>query len=651
MADETQPTQFEDSPRGWASRLAVELAHAKKTIEKWHIEGDKIDKRFRDERDATSSDTRWNIFTSNVITKHASLYGQPPKVSVSRRFADAKDDEARVAAQIAERALNTDIESDSDTYREALDYNLLDRLLPGLAMARLRYVPTFETVPAVPAIVDPLTGRELAPEVPETERKTDEAVEVDYVHWKDFLWGPARVWHEVSWVAFRVKMTKDALEERFGDVAKLVPLTTVRGDEERSATPWSRVDVWEIWHKETRQVFWYVEGFHQTLDIQADPLELERFFPCPKPWLALTTTSGMVPRPDFVLARDLYNEIDDLSARIRLLQDAVKAAGAYDKTNEGLKRLLSARGNELIPVDNWAMFAQTGGIKGAIDWMPLDQIVSAMLSLRDLRRENIEALHQIEGTADIMRGQATTPGATATEQRIKAGFGSVRLRKLQDEFACYASDIQKIKFEIMCKHFDPETFLRQSNAQYMFDAASAGRAVQLLKSQAATFRVEVKPESINLQDFAALKNERMEVLTGITGFIQAMAPLAQQMPGSTQYLLQILQWAVAGLRGASQIEGVLDQAIVAAQQAAQQPQAPPQPDPKLLTQQMKGAQDLQKIQAETQADLLREQAKVEADRQREANQAYYNVQEQLQRQQIANADRIPNPNTSFKGPG
>jgi hypothetical protein len=306
---------------------------------------------------------------------------------------------------------------------------------------------------------------------------------------------------------------------------------------------------------------------------------------------------------------------------------------------------MSSRGNVLIPVSNWAMFAEKNGIAGAIAWLPIEQIVNTMLALRDYRRELIDALHQIEGTPDIMRGQATQAGASATEQAIKTRSGSVRIQKTQDEFARFASDGQKIKSEIISKHFDANTILVQANAEHSFDADAAVRAVELIKNRLATYRIEVKSDAVNLQDFAQLRSERMDLLTGITTYVQAMAPVAQQMPQAAPVLLQILQWTVSGLRGASQIEGVLDQAIEQAKQAAQQAQAtPPQPDQKLLAQQMKGAQDIQKIQAEVQADLVREQAKVEADRQREANQAMYNVQEQAARAQIAAANRPANPN-------
>lgn len=636
---------WEPTPQGWARRWQTELSAARKCLEKWHEQGARINKRFRDERERKEDgDTRWNLFTSTVETKMATLYGQTPKVSVTRRFADSGDDVARVAALMLERLLNSDIEKDSDTFADAVQYALEDRLLPGLGGVRVRYVAEFEDVGGAPAMLAADGVTVLAPEVPPTPRKTYECAEADYTHWRDFLWSPARVWHEVRWLAFGADMSRQQLVSRFGeDVGKRVPLNAAKHGEEdgteKKATPWDRARVWEIWDKETRRVFWYVDGFSEVLDEKEDPLGLEGFWPCPRPLLANTTTSTMVPRPDFVLAQDFYDEIDLVSTRITLLERAIRVAGVYDKSSDAIRRLLTESGqNDLYPVDNWAMHAEKGGMRGVVDWLPLEQITTAMTSLRDYRRELVDALYQVTGMADIMRG-ASDPSETARAQGIKAKFGSVRLQRLQDEVARFASDVQRLKAEVISKHFDTATIIAYSNIESTPDKDLALPAAELLKSRLADYRVEVKPEAVSLTDFAALKQERLEVLAGISSFLQTVAPLAQSMPGSLPFLLQMLQWAVSGLKGSSGIEGVIDQAIAAAQQAPPQGESQQQPDPKLLAQQMKGQQELAKVQAESQARMQEIAAEVQADEARERNQMTYNVREAAIKQTISDASR------------
>jgi hypothetical protein len=130
---------FDDSPAGLAKRWQFEIAAARKSVEDWHKAGEKVVKRFLDKRDDGDTSSRVNLFHSNTQTLLSMLYGKPPSCVVSRRFADADDDVARVAGEVLERHLNTDMEDDGDGYALALQYALQDRLLPGLGVVRVRY--------------------------------------------------------------------------------------------------------------------------------------------------------------------------------------------------------------------------------------------------------------------------------------------------------------------------------------------------------------------------------------------------------------------------------------------------------------------------------------------------------------------------------
>lgn len=656
--DNTQEGEFQDTPQGWAQLWAMEFQAARDALKKWQKRAKKVDERFRDDREAKDrTDTRWNLFTANVRTQQSILYGKVPTVSVSRRFADAQDDDARVAGELLERLLNTDIERDGDGYALALQQATQDYLLPGLGNARIRYELEEETLPDEPARVGP-DGRELAPALTGRKQKTSEDVEVDYVHWQDQLWSPARVWQEVRWWAFRAEMSRDALVKRFGEeLGRQVPLNAkkpkgeerTRGDQPAKPGPWGRAEVWEVWDKERKRVFWYVEGFGRILDNREDPLGLQGFWPFPRPMAANLTNTAFVPTPDFVLAQDLYDEIDLVSTKITELQDALKVAGVYDAKNQGVQQLLENGGrNVLIPVNNWGAFSQQGGLQGVVDWMPLEQIAAAMDKLREYRAELIQALDQVEGTSDLMRGQAADAAETATAQGIKARFGSVRVQAKQDELARFASELAWLKAQVIAKLFDPETILERANAQYMFDdPATAQRAVALIKDRLhREYRVQVKPENVSLQDFAALKQEAMEVLGGIGTYLTTVGPLTQQAPGSAPFLLEILQWSMSRLRGAATLEAIIDRAVTQAKQAAAVPQGQQAPDPKLLAaqakmqaQQQKAQLDEQKAQADLQRDAMRAQMDVQAEMAKQQAQTVENVKEEKMRLELkASAD-------------
>lgn len=655
MALPIEDDKFADTPEGWASRWSVEMDAAKDDTKKWHTRGAKVVKRYLDERDSDKNGKRrLNLFHADTETKRAMLYGQLPKASVGRKYGDPDDDEARVASEMLERLLNCDIERNSDTFATALRNALKDWLLPGAGFLRQRYVAEFETVPAQEAMLHPVTGQELAPAVPETQRKTTEDVNHDYVHWKDARWSPCRTWDELRWIAFRAHMARTELVKRFGEeVGKQVPLNTKktgRGDDVQKSDPWSRADVWEIWSKEGKEVFWWVEGYGKILDRKPDTLGLDNFWPCPYPLLANLTTDRLMPTPDFSIAQDQYDGIDNLYDRICLLEDAVAVRGAYNKASGDLTALLDTSGqNELIPVDNWALFAEKGGIKGQVDWFPLDMVAAALDKLTQKLSDKIVLLQQVSGVADLMRG-ASQVSETATAQKIKANFGSIRSRDMQDEFARFASDAQRIKAEIIAKHFDPETILKRSNMERSADAELAQQAVQLIKSDFSAYRIEVKPEAVNMADMASLKQERTEFMQGVSTFFQAMVPLVQAMPGTTPMMLQMIRWAMVGFKGSSTIEGVLDRAIAQSEQQAQQPKPPPPPDPKIVAAQMKSQADMQKTQmtgqlnqqkaqldmqaemartqATLQADLTRIDAETQAEVSKQAAQATFNIQEE-----------------------
>lgn len=644
----------------------MEFEAAKKELKPWHESAKRVVDRFLDKGSSTRNDgrgrskeRRLNLYTANVQTLQAITYGKTPKVDVSRKFSDYMDNTARVAGEMMERIANSDIQKDNDTYALAMNHVLEDRYIPGMGNARVRYVAAFAQEDGTPALLDG-NGNEAAPPVPGTTSKTHESVEVDYVPWKDQLWSPARTFEEVRWWAFRAEMSREDLVEKFGKVGEVLPMNAKRAkgnkvSDARQLDPWARCDVWEIWDKENQATWFFVEGYSEVLkplDADAeengcimDPLQLEGFWPFPMPFIANTTTSGFVPQSDFVIAQDLYNEVDDYTSRIWTLQKALKVAGVYDKNaGESVGRLINeAYDNELIPVPNWGAFVEKGGVSGSIAWLPLEQVTATLDKLIELRNGAIELLYQVTGFSDIMRGQATT-ATTATEQGIKAKFASVRVQRLQDEFARFCSDVQKLKLEVISKHFEPQTIIERSNILRTPDAQYAMEAVQLIKSDFYSYRIEVKPESVSLTDYAMLRSERSEFIQGLAQFISSAAPLAQGLPQSAPYLMEMLKWFITGFKGSSEMQGVIDRAIAVAEQAQQQAAAnpqPPPPDPKMQALQLKGMQQQQKAQAdqqhtaaELQADLIRLNAETRAQAQQNVQAAQVDVQAEAAKQRI-----------------
>ena len=578
-------SDFDSSPMGLAQRWGTEIQAADQELTKFHDESRRIVARYLDKRDAYGKDeSKVNLFWSTMKVLLSMLYARPPKADVSRTFQDFEDDVARVAGTMLQRILNRGFDDNTSTWDTNVRQGIEDWLVVGLGQIWLRY--EVETEPyTIEAVLDPMTGQELVP-AQEAERIVEEDAPCDYIYWEDFYWSPARTWGEVRWVARRVYMTKDQLTERFGEeIAAVVPLGKPQSkanvnDQAVKHDPWSKAEVFEIWCKETRKVYWYAKGSDVILDVKDDPLQLEGFFPCPKPVAANVTSSNFLPRADYVFAQDQFNELDEINTRITWLTRAAKVVGVYDRSAEGIQRVFQQGAeNQLIPVDNWALFAERGGIKGQVDWIPIDQVTNAIERLRQYRQDKVMQIYEVLGISDIMRGSSKA-SETAAAQQIKAQFGSTRIQLMQFYIADWISQALRIKAEIICKHWQPETIVRRSNIERTPDAQLAGQAIELLKNEEmAEYRITIEADSMAALDWAAERDAAVQFMQGLGAFISQTAPMAQQVPEAGPYLLRMMQWAVSKFRVSTQIESILDQAAAGMQQQLQQPKQPPQPDP------------------------------------------------------------------------
>ena len=646
MSDTSSPiiTLADQTPY---QRWKIEISYANQEVKKFHERAQKVVKKFIDERDATDASAKWfNLFYANCSILESALYAQLPKPTVSRKYLDYQDDVARVAAIIIERCITQDLDDPDDHFDSCLRSCVQDRLVPGLSQAWLRLETDTEDIKDV--VVPPVAGMEEAEDAQEGEtgeqepqipqRITTQRVVIDYIFWKDFLWSPCRVWDERRWVARKAYMSREELNKRFGkEIGSQIPLNhktntnTLLSGGISSSTPthmaFSTACIHEIWDRTTRRVVWFSEDYPEILDDVEDPLGLIGFEPCPEPMLANTSTSNTVPRPDYYMIQDQYQELDTLNNRLALLIQACKVVGVYDKSAVGIQRMLNEGfDNQLIPVDSWAMFAEKNGLKGQIDWMPLEAVVQAIQQLNAAREVIKGQIYELTGIADIVRG-ASKASETLGAQQIKAQFASIRIKKLQDEVARFASDIMRIKAEIMVKHFTPELLIQKSNILQTDNKELVGPALAMLKSEEGfEWRIQITADTLAQADYAMEKADRIAFLTSISGYLQQAGGMVQAVPESASVLVGILKWAIAGFRNARDIEGMLDKALDAMQKQPEQDKGPSPEEQKIQAElqqlqiEMKAAQEkhqmeMQALQAKTAADQQSSQAELQIKQQ------------------------------------
>lgn len=603
-------SRTEETSASRYDRWKAEITMAEKELDKFHRQGRNTDRRFRDERDAADqADRKFNIFSANVGIMESVLYSNIPKVTVTRRFGQAMDDPARVAALMLQNTIMQDIDEPECDFGQVMRESVQDRLVPGLGCAWLR-LETETEEKTLDEITDPLTG-EVTQEAASYEVVARQEIEIEHIYWEDLLWSPCRTWRERRWVARRAYMDQDALVKRFGEQkGKEIPLDyNPRIGSDHSNDPKNDVlqkaIIYEIWDRQTRKVLWLSKAYPGLLDEVDDPLQLEDFEPCPKPLFALMTTSNCVPTNDFVMTQDQYNELDLVNNRISLLVQACKVVGVYDAHATGVQRMLQQGSeNTMVPVDNWAMFAEKGGVKGAVDWLPLEAVIAALERLRQARDDIKGQIYELTGISDIVRGN-TKASETLGAQQLKAKFANVRIQKLQDEVSRFAQDILRIKGEIICRHFVPEQILELSNFKYYLDSQNAPlvhEAVALLKGDHERFewRVNVQADSLAMEDTEQAKKDKVEFTNAVATFLQSAATTMKAFPDTAPVLFNTLKYVISGFKGAQELEGVIDQNLDTIMQKIQNPPPPP-PDPAVQKAQAEMQMEQQRFQLESQA--------------------------------------------------
>jgi hypothetical protein len=548
-----------------------QIDKATKTYSDFHTGGDKVIDRYRIEKANASNDKfrdRYNILYSSTETIKPSLYAQTPKVEVKKRHRDRKSPVLSQAVNILETSITYALEETN--IDEVMENVIEDYTLPGLGMAWVRYAPVFKD--ETDANGNAVTDKQGNPQ----QLLDYEGISLDYVHWKDVLFGPCRFWKELPWAARRVYMSKPKATKRIGK-AKADRAAIV---EDRQAI------IWEVWDKAKREVIWFSEGYaDDVLDRKQDPLGLKEFWPFPKPLRAISNTRTFVPRPFYAQYQSQAEELDELTARIRYLSEALNVRGVYDGSQDALAHLLASKGgNKLIAIDNWHQFIGEKGINGAVQWVPIDMIVQVLMELYKARDIVKNEIYEITGFSDITRGLSKA-SETLGAQQIKQEWASGRLRIMQKEVQRFVRDIVRIMGEIAAEHFSVETLALYSGFEVADPQSEEGvkqlqafqQAVELIKlERERCANIGIETDSTVLPDEERERKDRLEFLGQMGAYLQQAGPMVMQYPQMGGLLMAMMMFSVRTFRASRPLE----QEFEAFQDAfkANPPQPPQQGD-------------------------------------------------------------------------
>ncbi|MEM1149301.1 MAG: hypothetical protein AAGI03_01920 [Pseudomonadota bacterium] len=388
------------------------------------------------------------------------LYSDVPEPVVRRRFfGDGEMDAVDLmAAEAGQRLARYLIETDG--FHEAMEGVRDNYLIAARGSARAFYRAT----------VADATGK-----------VTDQRVPVRATPWRRLLMPPGS-WHTLPWLAFGNPMTKAAVEARFGkEIADamnfsaqgLIDRSEAKSDStndrklsaslgepttdiDNSDNPFDTAMVWEIHNREEGTVVWWSESYTKgLLDEEGDILELEDFFPMPKPLLGTTRGDDMNPRPAIRYYEKRAKEAEKATRKISNILNALSVSGFIPgELQDEVKKILQGK-NVMIPVAQWIGLMEKGGARGVIEWLPLEAMIQAMQALVTMREQAKAQMFEASGVSDVMRAQGD-PSNTATQERLKGQYAGLRLQAEQSKIATYARDLIRIQLEIAVTFFSTE---------------------------------------------------------------------------------------------------------------------------------------------------------------------------------------------------
>jgi hypothetical protein len=246
-----------------------------------------------------------------------------------------------------------------------------------------------------------------------------------------------------------------------------------------------------------------------------------------------------------VFYKDQLEEINELTARISALTEAVKVRAFYPagagEIGDAIEAAIKSVSNNamLVPISNWGLIG-SGTIKDMLIWLPIDMIVVAIEKLIEVRKQLIDDVYQITGLSDIMRG-STVASETLGAQQLKSQYGSIRIKDRQDELIRFARDITRICAEIMAENFQAKTLLAMTQMEVPTQADLVKQA-KPLQAQIAQITAQIQKAQTDPQTMQAA---------------QANPEHAQQILGQAQQQIQGLNGQIQKLQQTVTIEQVM----------------------------------------------------------------------------------------------
>lgn len=495
----------------------------------------------------------FNILHANTETIVPAVYNSTPIPDCRPRYND-RNEIARKAAQTLERALSYQV--DEYDFDEKIEKVVRDMAVPGRGIAWVNFVPMVQ---------------------PSIERLIWASVTCEHVPWERFRHGPGNTWDEVPWVARQKFMTRDELIELAGEeIGQEVELNATQNDltdkenkAKREKTVWLCAEVWEIWDRDTRKVWYVATGFDRSpIAVLDDPLGLAGFFPCPRPMQALSKPGSMTPIVPYTMYSAQAEEMNTISQRILKLVSIAKYRGIRASEVAEFDQLETLEDGQFMASSEAMGLLQSGtrGLDAAIWVMPLQDLILVIRELVAQREAIKQVIYELTGIADIMRG-VSQASETLGAQQLKAQWGSLRVQVMQKEVQRFCRDLFRIKAEIIAEKFTPEILSMVAGEPLQ------PPVIELLQSDIQRrFMVDIETDSTIQADKTRDQQAITNFLTASAQYLQVAAPAVQSGMLPPDLALAVYQSFVSRFKLGKQVEDILARLGEQAQPMIQQQQ-------------------------------------------------------------------------------
>lgn len=398
----------------------------------------------------------------------------------------------------------------------------------------------------------------------------NEKVCLEPVLYSDFYVDPnIRRWARAKRVAFACNYSQREFKDIFGSAA----LDTIPAPKDDEFDPDGSakkqcIKVFEYWDDYEKKVYWFADGgsdfikpknykYYEEMGEEEEVnglYNLEKFFPCPEPFVLNQCTDEFWPIPEYFQVQEILEDIHRIFARMMAVTRAIRSRLLFDSNVEGLQVALNeATEGDAIGVTNLAQsLAGAGGtLEGVVQYIPVEKMINGLQQLYVALEQRLNTLYKLTGTSDLLQGLVTDPTQrTFGERQMTEKYALNQLAEPQRKMQEFVRSCYQLMCEMALKNFNdasleqyimPQTLQPEMQEQYK-------SAVEMLKNNTKRFRIELETDSTIALNEQYDKQTRIELVNTLTSAVEKVATTAASSPALVGIELHALKFLVQGFR-------------------------------------------------------------------------------------------------------